>query len=387
VSDLREQLRAAMNGDAGGTPEPQAPEAPEAAVQAAPEAAQAAEAPEAAGGPERDEQGRFKAKNTDVEPTEGAGAPAAAAPAPEEPAKPVEEEPQTGAIRIPPSLPAAVKAQWSDLKPEVQQAFSKLEESVQTAKAEWGRKGERLNRYDEILAPHLDKWAMRGLDAYTGIQALVAAQNTLDADPVKGIIEIARSYGVTPAHLAQAFGLSQTSAPQPGAEGHPAPTAMPDLSAALQPLAQQVQTLQQQLQQSQQASEAAEIAKARAQVEAFANDPANLYFENVRDRVAVLLETKQAETLADAYQMAIWADPTVRPLLLDQQAKEAQRAAQEAAARQAAENAKRQKAQAAQHAGGSVTGAPTPGAQAPAAPHGNLRETLQAAMREHAQQV
>jgi hypothetical protein len=376
-----------MRGDVGAGPEPEAPEVQEPVVQAAPEPTATPEGEPAAPGSERDEKGRFKAKNTDVEPTEGAGEPAAAAPAPEEPAKPEKEEPQTGAIRIPPSLPAAVKAKWSDLEPEVQQAFAKLEDTVQTAKAEWGRKGERLNRYDEILGPHLDRWRLAGLDEFSGVQSLLAAQQLLDRNPVEGIIQIARSYGYTPQHLVQAFGLPQTSAPQPGAEGHTAPTAQPDLQAALRPLVEplmsEVQTLKQHL-------EGERSTAAQRTVEEFASRPENKYFENVREDVAILLETGRARTLQEAYDHACWLNPEVRAALLAEQSRETQRAAQTAEAeRKAQEQARaRAKAQTATAAAGSVTGSPTPGlAPAQGRSTGNLRDDLLAAKQELSQQV
>jgi hypothetical protein len=385
--DLREQLKAAMSGEVNA-PEPNEAITPaEGAEAAAPPVSEAPESQTEAKAPEtdtkaleRDESGRFKAKNTEAQ----AGAETATPEPPKEPesAKPEEKGPQTEATRIPPSLPAAVKAQWADLKPEVQQAFSKLEETVQTAKAEWGKKGERLNRYDEIVGPHLDRWRMAGLDEFAGVQTLIAAQNILERNPVDGLVHIARSYGVHPQQLAQAFGLTQANGAQPGAEGQPAPTAAPDLTPVLQPVLQQVQTLQQQLQQLRQGSEHEKLTQAQAEVTAFANDPANLYFENVRPVVAKLLETGQASTLKDAYEQAIWASPEIRPLLLAAQTAEAARAAQAETTRKAQEQEQRAKAQAAAKAAGSVTGAPAPGATAPGpGSTGNLREDLLAAKR------
>jgi hypothetical protein len=271
-------------------------------------------------------------------------------------------------------LPAAVKAQWSELKPEVQQAFHKLEDSVQTAKAEWGKKGERLNRYDEIIAPRLEKLQLQGIDEFTYIKTLAAAQDYLERDPVGGLQYLARSYGVDLRQLAgQALQMT-------GAEGQQAPTLPPELQRILQPLQQQVQTLQQELAQTRQLSEAEKFAQARSEVDTFASDPANMYFENVRPVVAKLIETGQAATLKDAYDMAIWASPEIRPLLLNAQAQQAQATTQEAQARKTAEETQRRKAQQAAHAGGSVTGAPTLGATPPGpGSTGNLRQDLEAA--------
>lgn len=383
---LRDQLQSTYDTLSAAEPEAPvvaaAPEPVAAAEGAAPVEAVAAtpdttpEGEKPAGAQDRDEHGRFKPKGERAE-----GAQAAAPAAPPEPkietAKPADEGAQGEPTRIPPSLSAAVKAQWADLPPAVQKDIARLEDTVQTAKAEWGRKGERLNRYDEILGPHVDRWRASGLDEYSGLQTLIAAQSLLDRNPLDGILHIARSYGMTPAHLAQAFGLSQASGQHPGQEGQRAPTGAPDMSAALQqhlaPLVTQVQTLQQQLQTSQQASEAAKLAEAQGEVQTFAADPAHRYFENVRAEVVAILQSGRAQTLKDAYEKAVWADPEIRPLLLAEQAK----TASAEAAKKAGEDAARAKSSSARQAAGSVTGAPTPGATSlQQGPRPSLRDEL-----------
>lgn len=388
---LRDELQAAsdaltredpvIEGAATLVAETTPPEAP-----AAPETP--AEPTEASGERARGPDGKFLPKEpgqteegATAQPPVQAQTPESAAPAP--------TEPQTEAIRVPPSLPAAVKAKFAKLDPDVREAFVSLEGSVQTAKAEWAAKGQRLNRFDEIIGPRIARWQMNGVDEFQGVQMLLAAQDILDRDPVQGLVQVARSYGVTPAHLAQAFGLTQTSAQAPAADGTSAPaTATPDLTGVLQqhlaPVLQQVQTLQQQLAQSQQADQAVKLATAQREIDAFAADPANMYFDNVQDAVvAIIAQDRQnggSMSLKEAYDRAVWADPTVRPHLIQaQQETAAQEAARKAAeAKAAATLAAQAKAQAARNAGGSVTGSPSPGASAPAGAPRPLREELQA---------
>ena len=371
---VRESLTAALNGN---EPEPAeviaAPEAPVVEPSAEPEVAQEPTAER-----QRDASGKFLPKETSA--AEPPMAPVAA-----ETAAPVEPEPPKETTRVPPSLPAAIKAKFATLEPDVQQAFTKLEESVQTSKAEWGRKGERLNRFDEILGPHLDRWQMNGLDEFSGVQTLLAAQSLLDRNPLDGLLQIARSYGYTPAHLAQAWGLSQTSDPQPQTGQQPG---SPDMQAALAPFMQEFRTLQQQFTQTQRNAEQAEVARLAAQIDAFATDPKNLYFNDVQDAVVEIMRSGKAAgrdvSLQDAYDRAVWADPSIRPLLMkastDSQAAEQAKAAEEA--RKQAEQAKRERAQAAAVAGGSVVGAPTPGASAPKGTPGSVRDSIRSAMQE-----
>lgn len=361
---------AALSGE---TPEAPAPApAPEPVAAEAPQAA-ASETPAAEGNPERDEHGRFKPKTTEAQP--GAEPATATAPTEPEPAKPEEEGASKEPTRIPPSLSAAVKSQWGELPPVVRDEFSRLEDSFQKGKAEWATKGQRLNRFDEILGPHLDKWRFAGLDEFSGVQTLIAAQNILERNPVEGLVHIARSYGVNPQQIAQALGLPQT-APMAGAEGQYAPTAAPNLDAALQPYLERVQTLEQRLHAEQQRAEADKLASAQAEVASFASQPEHIYFENVKADIAKRLESGAANTLAEAYEQAVWASSEIRPLLMKQQTADL--------SKKSAEDAARAKAQAAKQASGSVTGAPSPGAQAPKpGSSGSIRADLEAAMQAH----
>ena len=292
---LRETLEAAASGDEG-TPEAPAPVETAAPVEAAPSIDGDTQEPAEAGARPRGQDGKFIPKAAD-----GAPAPAAApAPIPEtvELAPPEPEQPAQ-ATRVPPSLPAALKAKFSTLEPDVQQAFVKLEESVQTAKAEWGKKAERLNRFDEILAPRREKLAYQGVDEIQAVQMLFAAQDILDRDPLQGLAYIARSYGVDLRQIAQ-----QMSGDGLGQGGQPAPTQGGLDVAALRPLLSEIVTpLQEQLAALQQNTEAEKFASAQSVVDEFAIRPENMYFEDVRQDIAAYLRSGQATTLQAAYDM------------------------------------------------------------------------------------
>lgn len=354
---LRDQLKAAMSGaeEVSAPAEISAPEPQDAVPE--PKDAEIKDEPKD-GARERDETGKFKAAadKAAAEPVAEPAVVAEANPEPEAPAEP---------IRVPPSLPAALKAKFAELPPEWREAFIKRDEDVNSAKAQWDAKAARLNRLDEILAPHKDAWAVQGLDDHQAITRLVAAEKVLRETPAQGILYLAQSYGVDLRSLVgQAADLAQ-----PQAQAQAADPVLTELQS-------KVQTLQEALDKQSRSASEASLAQAQAQISQFANDPANLYFENVKDDVALLLESGRAQTLKDAYEMAIWANPETRPLLVAQQAAEAAAAAQT----KAREEAAKAKAAQAKASGVSVTGAPTPGAVAPAAPRGSLREELEAAM-------
>jgi len=113
-----------------------------------------------------------------------------------------------------------------------------------------------------------------------------------------------------------------------------------------------------------------------AHIEAFRADPAHPHFDKVRDTIAALLESGTATDLKDAYDRAVWADPTLRSTLVaqppanGQAADQGQRQSQPAADRNAA----------ARRAAVSVTGSPgASGQPRPTTLRQELSEQLRAA--------
>lgn len=365
---LRETLEAASKGEEAEAPVLAQEPAQEAISQAAEPVAPQAEtgAPEAPSEPTdgaraRDESGRF------------AKAPEPGQETAIEPATAPDADPPSEPIRVPASLPAPLKAKFKDLPPEWQSAIQKQDEDRTAAKAQWDTKAERFNRLEEILAPRREKFQLQGLDDARAIQTLFAAQDMLDRNPLEGLSYLARSYGVD---------LRQIGAqPAQAQQG----TYPPELAAALQPIMSQVQTLQQSLAERDQAAANAELHRGLAEIEAFRSDPANLYFDDVRANILALMETGRAATLKDAYEAACWADPVVRPLLIEQREATAKAEATKAQtdAKAKAEADARAKANAAQRAGGSVTGAPgSTVAQTAQGSKGSIMADLRAAVEQ-----
>jgi hypothetical protein len=76
------------------------------------------------------------------------------------------------------------------------------------------------------------------------------------------------------------------------------------------------------------------VATISADVDKFAADPANIYFAEVANDVATLIEKGVATSLKDAYEKAIWANPVTRTKELARTTAEAAtKAASEAAAK------------------------------------------------------
>lgn len=363
--DLRATIAAAMKGDDGGgeaAPAPRAAAAPAAAAAADVSAAGAtppAAGQEAAQGDRaRDPTGKF-AKGADPALNAGTDQPGTGSAEAKEP------------IRPPASWSPAAKAQFASLAPEIQAEIGKREtdfaKGLQT-------RTEQLKRYEpieQIIAPMRQSWGARGLasDAQA-IGFLVSAQQSLDANPVQGLIALAKSYGIKPEQLLNVSGQAQ-----PGAD--PATQAQaphPDIERLSKSVTTLEQTLAQQRQQAEQATRDTYV----SEIGKFAADPANLYFENVKDEMGLILSNGRApgdtpaQQLANAYDMAVHMRPDIRSLIQAEAARTGQ-AATTAAARAKTGDARR--------ASGSVTGAPGPGSQqVKAAPSTDLRATIVAAM-------
>lgn len=214
------------------------------------------------------------------------------------------ETPQES-IRPPASWSAQAKADFAALPPHIQKEVSKREGDIDKGFRE---RAEQLKRYEpleSVIAPHRQKWSVAGVDEATAVKQLLAASDWLDRNPTEALTHLARQYGVNIASL------GQPQAQSGGGTGQP--QAQPD------PVANEIQALKAEVAALRQGREQETQQTYVSQIEAFAADPANLYFENVKPAMAKLLQSGLVETLPEAYERAIWADPTIRPLLLQQQ--------------------------------------------------------------------
>jgi hypothetical protein len=349
---LRDTIKAAMEGEASApAAAPEAPPAPEGEASSTPPSPEISAEPEAAG-PARGADGKFAPK---AEPAAAITEQAALPPNAEPP-------PQEETIRVPAALPAPLKAKFKELPPEWRDALTKREDDVNAMRDQWAPKAERLNRYEAVVAPHKNHIALAGVDEATYIGRLFAAEQVLRTDGVEGVVQLMDMYGIHPQALVQRI---------TGGQGASQGMTSAQMDPNVQRLLGEVQTLKSTIEQQQQTAEQQATAAIEAEIAQFANDPENLYFENVRGDVAAILRAGGATTLKDAYDKAVWANPETRGLLMQEQAAKAAQPSPEAAARARAEAAAR--------AAGSVTGAPAAGAVMGADPT-NLRDTIRAAI-------
>ena len=246
----------------------------------------------------RDEQGKFSA---------------AEAPKDEPAAPPAVEQPE---IKPPSSWKPEAKEAF--IKAERGEALTPQEIKVLTAEAqrrendffkgveEFKGHAQKARAYEQAIAPYRNTIQNLGVDEPAAIAALLQADHTLRyADPATK----AQYFG----QLAQQYGIDLGQVQQPQ-----------QLDPQVQYLQQQMSALRQQQMMWQNSIQQQEQEKAHNQLGEFSNS-GKTHFEAVRNDMADLLESGKAQSLEQAYEMAIWMRPDIRQTLVEQQRIEAQK--------------------------------------------------------------
>ena len=197
----------------------------------------------------------------------------------------------------------AAKAAFAELPPVVQEAVARREQEINNGFRKL-QEYKGLDEYAEI-ARESGTTLKEALDRYK------AAEDRLDQDFAGGIAALCQMYQVHPVQLAQtflqAFGQGGTGQmPQPGGD----PNAQL-LARELADIKGTVRTLISE-------RERAESEAINANLEAFASE--NMYFEDVRQDMALLIKNGRANSLEEAYTKACRMHPEIGDLLIKEQA-------------------------------------------------------------------
>ena len=163
----------------------------------------------------------------------------------------------------------------------------------------------RQEALDEIMKPYLADFQRAGMDEIGAVRQLFAAHDYLRKDPKQAIQWLAKNYGVDMSEVGMDTAEDEYADPQ------------------VKALQQQVAQLQGFLNQQQQTQMQSVQQDTQSMIDKFASAKdadGNLkypHFEEVRDRMGVLIQGNQAQDLESAYEMAIYADPKLRQSLMD----------------------------------------------------------------------
>lgn len=289
--------------------------------------------------PRRDEGGKFtKAEEAPAETAKEPGAEIAAEPETPavQPKETAEVKPATPAIDPPHSWPAEAKPLWASVSPEAQKVIAKREAD---AHAEITRRGEQAKTYEEtlkayeplgqLIQAHKDDFSRRGISPVQSFSALLAAQKSLDENPVHGLVQIGLSYGVDLRPLLQGQPATIPAAPDPR---------VAQLEARLQQVTGYLTEQQRTQHDAAEKQRLAQESELQQVIGDFAKDKP--HFNEVKPVMAALLQSEQAKDLAEAYDMAINAKPDIRQRIQEDQRK-ADEAKREADAKAKAEQARK----------------------------------------------
>ena len=151
----------------------------------------------------------------------------------------------------------------------------------------------------------MDDFSRAGMDEVGAVRQLLAAHDYLRKDPKQAIQWLAKNYGVDMSEVGMDTAEDEYADPQ------------------VKALQQQVAQLQGFLNQQQQTQMQSVQQDTQSMIDKFASAKdadGNLkypHFEEVRDRMGVLIQGNQAQDLESAYEMAIYADPKLRQSLMD----------------------------------------------------------------------
>lgn len=323
MSDLREQLEAAFEAD----DQKVTPEETSLVSEVVPDSEPIVRA--------RDEQGKFAAREEPSVPDELMPKPERRAPSSW---KPAAQEAFLKADRGEPLTSEEIKI----LTAEAERRESDFHKGVESFKTH----AQKAKQFEQVIAPYQQTLQQLGMDAPTAISKLLQADHTLRySDPIQKaqyFQNLAQQYGID---LGQIHNIPQQD-PQ------------------TQYLMQQLNELRQTQQMWQNSIQEQERSKANHELEQFASSD-KTHFEAVRGDMADLLESGKAQSLEQAYEMAIWMRPDVRQTLIEQQRIEAQRNYEQ-----------QQRTQRAKTASVSVKGSsPSSGGSQP--PSGDLRALLE----------
>lgn len=255
---------------------------------------------------------------------------------------------------------ADAKAEWSKLSPALKASVLKREAEISNGGRQWS---EEKRRYEGVLSPVAQRAQRFGMSTEQGLNALVQAQDFLERDPAGAIRWLAQNHNVDLATLAgtQAENVSRETIHQP------------DIAALVR---QAVQPIIAPLQDRFMAEDRRQQENTVETVTTFANAPGHEHFDHVQDELMAMIPAIKAsnpswpheKVLQDAYDRAVYANPTTRAAVL---------AAANATAEQQRQEQAKQRASNARRAGSSVTGSPS-GATAQVA-HVSLRDEIAAA--------
>lgn len=267
-------------------------------------------------------QGDSDDENSVDEPAEGEGSEASAAvetsveapvppqtedAAPEPEAETSQEVQEVGA---PKTWTKEALADWATIPPRAQQEIVKREEDFLRGITQYKQAADVGVRYSQVAAPYSAQLAAHNIDPVQLFQSFAANHYLLSFGQPEQKLQLAanllNNYKIDLGQLNNYMGDQAFEAPDP----------------EIVALRNEISQLRSGLQQTNTAQLETVRSSIVAGIDEFANDPAHPYFDEVADNIMQIIETGSAQSLEDAYEMAVYANPVTRQKEIDRLLKE-----------------------------------------------------------------
>jgi hypothetical protein len=242
---------------------------------------------------------------------------------PGEPAKADENSEAVQETGAPKTWSKEALADWATLPPRAQQEILKREEDFFRGISMYKEAATVGERYNEVVKPYAPILAAENIDPVQLFQSFAANHYLLSRGTEAQKLELA-------ANMIQGYGIDFNKL-----IGFIGEQALEPVDPRVLALEKEIQQLKSGAQSRQQQEQQTVVAQLNTEIETFAKDPANPYFDEVVNDIVKLFETGQASTLKEAYDKAVYLNPTTRQKELDRlTAEKAQTIAAEEQARQ-----------------------------------------------------
>ena len=270
-----------------------------------------------AAGRARDVRGKFaKKEETAVKPTVEPGKPTVEPGKPAvEPGAPDPAQAQAKVIKAPASWKPEEKESWAKVPPAAQEAVMRREVEINRALAEASTSRRAVTTLQETISPYMQNIRGAGTDPVTAIKTFFDIDNRLrhgtQLEKAKALTNLIKGYGVDIAALDNAL-----AGEEPSPEHAQQSAVQAAIAREMAPIREMMRRQQEQADRQQR-----EQAQSLDQtIEQFASDPKNVYFDNVGDTMADLMEMAEKRgapiTLDQAYDSACWQTPEIRSILM-----------------------------------------------------------------------
>ena len=245
----------------------------------------------------RDENGRFKPKNTPADAVAAVSEPVTAAPA--------QEENRWSPERPPSSWKPATRELWGNLPLEVRQEITRREEDALRGASRLQEQFAPLREIQQHMEPIVKELQQLGVSPAQHIDTVMATERRLRTSDLpskfEALLGIADTYGIPLREIVNRS-VGQEVLRSPNQQQMQIP----------QELQREIQGIKQWQEQQEQAYVNNEVSQFGGQQE---------FFQDVRLHMADLIEKGVAADLNQAYEMATWANPEIRGIMIDRQAR------------------------------------------------------------------